>query len=179
MSDQARDVPDRLARARAEFFEALRARDSGDAFTADPGAVWLDPSASRLTTKCPRCGQYGAHFVAPGFGMPGFYSCTERLLDDRIVSKDSPEWLARCNPKQETKSRSAQKEKRMTVAIKLTVLVVFLTGFALVFMNAAGAAGWHISYATALLLALSLRLAGALMEPWGSRAFVEPSEDSE
>lgn len=34
--------------------------------------------ARRNATRCPNCGEFGAHFIPPSFGDPGFYGCKKK-----------------------------------------------------------------------------------------------------
>jgi hypothetical protein len=51
--------------------------------TEPTGDLWMTRFKKGL---CPSCGKKGPHYVPPSVGDPGFYLCTERLLDGRVVS---------------------------------------------------------------------------------------------
>lgn len=42
--------------------------------------------ANRWWLRCPKCKEWKArHFVPPGFGTPGFYICSQRIENGKVV----------------------------------------------------------------------------------------------
>lgn len=42
-----------------------------------------------LRDGCPRCGERAKHYVPGGFGIPGFFMCTETVVDGVVVAREA------------------------------------------------------------------------------------------